>query len=148
MTLWRASVRNEVAGRPPYSPGRGSRDPAGQSRSIRVTNFGRGCRGSLAGNVAGCLCHAALNSRSRHGLPTGERVGKRISVGKDFAVQTTNQTHEHQRQLRFHHHRHGAGGGTLAYKLAPSGKRILLIERRLVIANAMRVGDRLLARGN
>jgi choline dehydrogenase-like flavoprotein len=23
----------------------------------------------------------------------------------------------------------GAGGGTLAYKLAPSGKRILLIER-------------------
>jgi choline dehydrogenase-like flavoprotein len=24
----------------------------------------------------------------------------------------------------------GAGGGTLAYRLAPSGKKILLIERR------------------
>jgi flavin-dependent dehydrogenase len=53
----------------------------------------------------------------------------------------------------------GAGGGMLAYKLAPSGKRILLTERGgyvrreaavnpglTIIANALRVGDHLLER--
>ena len=33
------------------------------------------------------------------------------------------------RALRRDHHRTGAGGGTLAHRLAPSGKRILLLER-------------------
>ena len=33
------------------------------------------------------------------------------------------------RALRRHHHRNRAGGGTLAHTLAPSGKRILLLER-------------------
>ena len=48
-----------------------------------------------------------------------------------------------------------AGGGTLAHRLAPSGKRILLLERGGYVprerenwdmANAMRVGDHLRAR--
>ena len=42
----------------------------------------------------------------------------------------------------------GAGGGTLAHRLAPSGKRILLaVNPTLTInANALRVGDHLLGR--
>ena len=52
----------------------------------------------------------------------------------------------------------GAGGGTLAHTLAPSGKRILLLERGnfpsigavnpalTAMANAIRVGDHLLSR--
>jgi choline dehydrogenase-like flavoprotein len=52
----------------------------------------------------------------------------------------------------------GAGGGTLAGHLAPSGKRILLLERgdwlprepanwdTQAVANALRVGDHLLER--
>jgi choline dehydrogenase-like flavoprotein len=38
-------------------------------------------------------------------------------------------THGKQRELRRNHHRHRRGGGTLAWKLAPTGKRILLLER-------------------
>jgi choline dehydrogenase-like flavoprotein len=37
----------------------------------------------------------------------------------------------------------GAGGGTLAHRLAPTGKRILLLERGTY---ALRVGDHLRAR--
>jgi choline dehydrogenase-like flavoprotein len=47
----------------------------------------------------------------------------------------------------------GAGGGTLAHTLAPSGKRILLLERGDFLpreidnmANAIRVGEHLLSR--
>ena len=46
----------------------------------------------------------------------------------------------------------GAGGGTLAWALAPTGKKILLLERGeyvavnpalTIMASALRVGDRL-----
>jgi choline dehydrogenase-like flavoprotein len=47
----------------------------------------------------------------------------------------------------------GTGGGTLAHTLAPSGKRILLLERGDFLpreidnmANAIRVGEHLLSR--
>ena len=53
----------------------------------------------------------------------------------------------------------GAGGGTLAYRLASTGKRILLLERGgflpsssavnpalTIVANALRVGDHLAKR--
>ena len=52
----------------------------------------------------------------------------------------------------------GAGGGTMAHTLAPSGKRILLLERGdlpsigamnpalTAMANAIRVGEHLLSR--
>ena len=36
----------------------------------------------------------------------------------------------------------GAGGGTLAHKLAPSGKRILILERRLSAARARELAGR------
>jgi len=38
-------------------------------------------------------------------------------------------SHAQQQPLRRNHHRTGAGGGTLAYRLAPSGNRILILER-------------------
>ena len=45
----------------------------------------------------------------------------------------------------------GAGGGTLAHTLAPSGKRILLLDRGsflplTAMANGIRVGEHLLSR--
>ena len=49
----------------------------------------------------------------------------------------------------------GAGGGTLVNRLAPSGKKILMLERgdfltrepqNWLMANALRVGDHLLER--
>jgi 2-polyprenyl-6-methoxyphenol hydroxylase-like FAD-dependent oxidoreductase len=45
----------------------------------------------------------------------------------------------------------GVGGATLAHRLAPSGKRILLLEPAVspaltAMANALRVGDHLLER--
>jgi choline dehydrogenase-like flavoprotein len=52
-----------------------------------------------------------------------------MSVGKDFAVEPTNQTLSTNGHYDFIIIGTGAGGGTPAYKLAPSGQRILLIER-------------------
>jgi choline dehydrogenase-like flavoprotein len=40
----------------------------------------------------------------------------------------------------------GAGGGTLAHRLAPYGKRILLLERGDWLSREPRVGDHLLER--